>query len=1199
MKRFDSFDILRSPLEGTNLIEASAGTGKTYALTALFIRLLVEKGLPVDRILTVTFTEAATNELKERVRKGLRNAMDAFSGKQTRDSFLDALASDTKQKERAYALVEQALCDFDRAAVFTIHGFCMRVLTEHAFESGAPFDAALLTDVQTLKREVVSDFWRREVSAASHLFAAYALSSGLTPEALLNLLRTYKGFLEPHIVPQIEVQETGKEEVLFRQAFEEAARAWPKSRREITAILEQDKALNRNKYRPKIVHELINAMNAHMVPGRHDPLLFKGFDKFASSQITKATKKDHSPPRHLFFDLCESLLEKQESLCRAFDRNILGSKVRLFHELETELKARKSLWNARGFDDLLRNVLDALSSKNGDLLASALRSRYGAALIDEFQDTDPVQYGIFKRVFGENRSPLFLIGDPKQAIYGFRGADVFAYMEAAREAGRRYTLPKNYRSEPALVKAVNTLFTGHWNPFALEEIPFHEVEPAIGERDIPALRIDNKSEAPFQIWLARVEDSGGSGGKITKKTGREIISQAVASEVVRLVAEGRSGKALIGETPLREGDIAVLLRTNDEARIMQEVLAGRGVASVLYTTSSLFDTNEAEEMFRILSAMAKPENGGLLKAALTTVALGIDGPSLEALFSDDSPREALIMRFHSYHEAWSQKGFFQAFRELLRGESVLTRLLGLPDGERRATNLLHLSEVLHQAETERSLGMEGLVKWLHEQRDPGTRGTEEQPLRLESDRNLVKLITIHKSKGLEYPVVFCPFIWEGSGIRDPKGPVVFHDRKGRSRLTIDLGSPLSQREFHVKLAEQEILSENLRILYVAFTRARNRCYTVWGPFNKAETSAPAYLFHMRDPGCEKEPDMSADLEILRDASNESIHVVPLPKETPILPPLRPATSPDLSARSLREGIDRSWGIASFSSLISNRLHAGETPDYDSQTHLPPEADGRAEEAPGPGEPAGLQGFPGGTRSGTCLHAIMESLDFMDADPSSRSEAILEGLRYYGFDPALEETVRSMVSNVISTPLDPERRDLRLDNIPKKDRLNELSFFFPLNPVTPELLGEVILPHTGGMPMKSLPEQIGRLRFSPIRGFMRGFVDLVFLFNNQWYIVDWKSNDLGPSMDDYSRDRIAMAMESGLYELQYILYTLAVDRYLSMRVKDYEYAAHFGGVYYVFLRGVDPARGPGSGVFGNVPPEPLIRDLRKALMPDCE
>ena len=1203
------FDSLHTPLEGTSLIEASAGTGKTYTLTTLFLRLVVEKGLPVDRILVVTFTEAATAELEERIRDRLRHALAAFSGGPDRDPFLEELAAKAGRTEAALLRLRQAIRDFDRAAVFTIHGFCRRVLDEHAFESGSPFETELLPDQTALEQGVVEDFWRREMGSASPLFAAFALARGFTPESLLSLARSVRSVLPPHIVPRERRPETDAVEAGYERAHGRVAEAWPGARSEVSELLLESDALNRVKYRRDRVEQWIRAMDHHALPGRCDPLLFDGFERFASSWIEDATKRNRTPPDHSFFALCEDLLLRREALTKAFERKLLACRAELFDEVEAELPKWKAERNVQSFDDLLRGVQAALRAPGGSRLERALRSRYGAALIDEFQDTDPVQYDIFRRIFSDGTTPLFLIGDPKQAIYGFRGADVFAYMEAAGETSRRLTLPKNYRSEPGLVRAVNTLFRGHENPFVFESISFHEVEPAGKEREIPPLRIRDRTAAPFRIWFAGSEDLPSSNGRISKETGRRVIPDAVASEIERLVAAGRSGEAVIDERPVREGDIAVLLRTNSEARIVYRALASRRIPSVLYTTSSLFETGEAAEVTRILQAIIRPEREGLLRAALATACLGWDASSLEDLLSDPMEGEERLLRFRACHETWRERGFIHAFLDLLRRESALPRLLGLPDGERRVTNLLHLSEVLHRAETRLDLGPEGLVKWLSEQIDPRTRGTEEQPLRLESDRNAVSLVTIHKSKGLEYPIVFCPFLWESSRVRDRKGPVAFHERNDGFRLTLDLGSSPPEREHHIALAEEEALSENLRLLYVALTRARNRCYAVWGRFNQADTSAPAYLFHARrsEAGAKpfesarqfatlEEPALRADLEALRDASGGSIEVAALPKPEPSRPVEPVLRSPDLSSRVFEGRIDRTWGIASFTSLTASHPHGGEAREDESALEIRGGPPGEGCGLPPGEEPAGLCGFPRGPRSGTCLHALLESLDFTGLDSHTLSDAVLGVLREHGFDPTWEESVRRMVRAVISTPLDPDRKGLRLDRVSTADRLNELSFFLPLRRVSPERLRDLLLPHGASDLPETLPEQIGRLRFSPVRGALHGFVDLVFRFEGRYFIVDWKSNDLGPSLEDYRRERIEAAMADGFYHLQYLLYTLALDRYLSSRVPGYDYASHFGGVFYVFLRGVDPGRGPGHGVFHASPPEPLIRRLCEGLLP---
>jgi exodeoxyribonuclease V beta subunit len=1205
------FDSLHTPLEGRTLIEASAGTGKTYTLTTLFLRLIVEKGLPVDRILVVTFTEAATAELGERIRARLRDALAAFTGGPNRDPFLADLAAKAGRTETGALALRQALRDFDRAAVFTIHGFCRRTLDEHAFESGTPFETDLLPDQTPLEQGVVEDFWRREMGSASPLFAAFALARGFTPDNLLSLSRSVRSVLPPRIVPRERRPETEADEAGYERAYERVAEAWPDARDEVSRLLLSCDALNRAKYRRGRVEQWIRAMDRHAVPGRCEPLLFEGFERFSSSWIEDGTKKRHAPPAHPFFSLCEDLLLHRNALTETFERKLLACKAELFEEIETELPKWKTERNVQSFDDLLRGVHTALRAPGGGRLERALRSRYAAALIDEFQDTDPVQYDIFRRIFSDGTTPLFLIGDPKQAIYGFRGADVFAYMEAADETKRRLTLPKNYRSEPGLVRAVNALFRGHENPFVFESIPYYEVKPAGAEKEIPTLRIGDRNVSPFLIWFADSEDLPSSKGRISKEAGRRAIPEAVASEIERLVAAGRSGEAVIDGSPVREGDIAVLLRTNSEARIVYRALASRHIPSVLYTTSSLFETEEAAEMGRILQAMVRPEREGLLRAALATAALGWDALSLEGLLSDAEGREARLLRFRACHETWREKGFIHAFLDLLRREAALPRLLGLPDGERRVTNLLHLSEVLHRAETRLDLGPEGLVKWLSEQVDPRTRGTEEQPLRLESDRNAVSLVTIHKSKGLEYPVVFCPFLWASSRVRDRKGPVPFHERNDGFRLALDLGSRPPERDRHIALAEEEALSENLRLLYVALTRARNRCYTVWGRFNQAETSAPAYLFHARRSEAEgsepleeaarrfrdlEEPALRADLEALQDASRGSIEVASLPKagrSRPAEPVVRP---PELSARTFEGRIDRSWGIASFTSLTSSFPHGDEIrenePALENTGGPPGETSGFAQGE----EPSGLNGFPGGARSGICLHALLESLDFTDLDSPALSDAVLGALGEHGLDSTWEEPVCRMVRAVTSTPLAPDREGLRLDRVPMSDRLNELSFFLALRRVSPEILRDLLHPHgTSDLP-GTLPEQIGRLRFSPVQGALHGFVDLVFRFEGRYYIVDWKSNDLGPSLEDYRRERIEAAMADGFYHLQYLLYTLALDRYLSSRVPGYDYASHFGGVFYVFLRGVDPGRGPGHGVFHAFPPEPLIRRLCEGLLP---
>lgn len=1210
---YTTFDILNAPLEGTNLIEASAGTGKTYTLTGLFLRLLLEKGLSVDRILVVTFTEAATGELKDRIRKRIRSAVLELSGRPGPDPFLADLVASLDDPNRALVSLQQALRDFDRAAIFTIHGFCRRVLTEHAFESGVAFDTELITDPGTFRRDVVLDFWRRHASNASPIFVRYALARGFTPHGLQSLTRAVQGPLSPEIVPRVEIPETETREEAFLEAFQAVREAWPSASQEVEHILLHHEGLNRTQYRKASVPIWIHAMErfVRFHETAPSPLLFAGFERFTSSRLEKAVKKGYAVPVHDFFDRCEHLFLRAEELTETLDLRLLGLKAALLETLELELAARKAERNVQSFDDLLRNVRRALEGPGGDRLSRALRSRFHAALVDEFQDTDPLQYAIFKEVFSRAEGPLFLIGDPKQAIYGFRGADVFAYLQASREAEQRYTLSTNYRSEPGLVRAVNALFRDHPQPFLFQEIPFHEAKPAMKPKEIPALTVDEDLPPPLDIWFAEATEPSGPRGTVTKQAGENRIPRAVSAEIARLVAMGRSGRARINGAPLCEGDMAVLLRTNREARILQQALAAQGLPAVLYSTSSLFETPEALETARLLAGLARPEQTDLLRAALATDILGLSAEALESLAGDPSAWEEQRMRFRNDHEVWRERGFMGMFRGLLRREEVVPRWLAGPNGERRATNLLHLSEVLHQAEQDRKLGVEGLVQWLAEQRDPDTRGSEEHPLRLESDRNAVKLVTIHKSKGLEYPVVFCPFLWAGAQLRQPDQPFLFHENTQETNLLLDLGTVPEEREHHRKLAENEALAENLRILYVAVTRARNRCILVWGRFNRAETSAPAFLFHGRDSGDSDDPvaraaerfqrlddtGVRADLETLREGSEGTIRVEPLDRsfEGVIHPDQRNRTLS--AARTFQGRIDRSWAISSFSSLTSSISHAEEVPDRDPAPEAVDLEPGRSpdlsieEEAP-----QGFFGFPRGTRAGICLHALLESLDFRDPSPDALSPRVREALRTHGFEPDWEADVTQMLQDVLTTPLDPSDPDLRLERLSLQDRLNEFAFYFPLSPISNQTLQKTLARHLGEHLPDALPGRIGRLRFAPVRGFMRGFIDLVFQYKGRFYLADWKSNDLGPTADHYMPEHLRSAMLEHLYPLQYLIYTLALDRYLALRIPGYHYETHFGGVFYVFLRGVHPARGPGSGVVQDRPSASLIRDLRRTCIP---
>lgn len=1182
------FDLLASPLDGTNLIEASAGTGKTYAIAGLFLRLLLEKHLAPAEILVVTYTVAATEELRDRIRGKIRAALDVLNGAGATEPFIEDLVGGIGDRKDARARLREALRSFDETPIFTIHSFCQRMLSENAFESGSPFDTELLPDERELREEIVRDFWRRHFYEAPPEFVHYARGRCRGPASFLELLRAAPLRPDSRIVPEAPPAALSGLEAV-RAAVAGLRQSWPKSRAGVDAALRAE-ALSKVQYgRPE---RLLSAMDAFLARPWASLPLSKELFKFSPGALAKAAKKGHVAPTHRFFDRFRDFEEAAQALAAEMDGQIRYLRCELFRYVRQELASRKRRRNLRSYDDLLGDLRKALVAEGGGALSGAIRKKYRAALIDEFQDTDPVQFAIFESVFGQGGTTLFLIGDPKQAIYSFRGADLFAYIRAASTVERRYTLAENWRSEPELIRAVNTLFSRPKHAFLYEAVPFEKAQAA--GREPSVLTFGGRREAPLRLWAL-----DGGGGTVNVADARERIRRAVAAEIARLVEAGRCGEALIGTERLREADVAVLVRTNREALLTQEALTDLGVHSVVYTTGNLFDTQEARQMELLLRGVAQPSEETAVRTALATDLLGLDGAAIDGLMGDARAWEERLRRFHDWRETWERHGFVRMFRELMAAEQVRPRLLSLPGGERRLTNVLHLAEVLHGEEMRRRSGMGGLIQWLAANRDEETPRREEHQLRLESDADAVKVVTIHKSKGLEYPVVFCPFNWGPS--RAGRDVYSFHDEADGWRLNVALESVGEEAR---RAAEREQLAENVRLLYVSVTRAKNRCYLVWGPINKAETSSLAYILHPPEGSLESVVDETAarvsamdedslrrDLEGIASASAGAVEFNLLP-EGPghLIEPYAGETGP-LEAREFRRDVGRAFEIASFSSLVEEAdrgAAAGEglreLPDHDERTP------GRA--AGEPAEPSGIFAFPRGPRAGKCLHAIFERLDFACAERGAVAQIVGAALAEYGYEQSWCDTLCDMIGRVVEAPLD-RGSGVRLSGLGRQRCLHELSFYFPLKALTPEKLRALF--SDAGCIAGEFPQWIGSLRFHPVEGFMRGYIDLVFEHGDRFYLIDWKSNYLGSRPEDYGPEALAAAMRDDLYVLQYHLYAVALHEYLKSRVKDYDYDRHFGGAFYVFLRGVDPAQGPETGIFRDRPARGLIEALSEGLV----
>ncbi|OQY55919.1 MAG: exodeoxyribonuclease V subunit beta [Candidatus Parabeggiatoa sp. nov. 2] len=1229
----EKLDPFSAPLQGTNLIEASAGTGKTYTITTLFIRLILEKNLTVDKILVVTFTEAATEELRDRIRRRLREALTAFEQGDSADEVLAELLAHNPDRNQASFRLTNALRGFDEAAIFTIHSFCRQMLQDNAFESGVLFDTELVSDQSHLLREIVEDFWRQNFYLASQLFITYALENGYNnPTSLLRTLNNGQYVGQPFlkVIPPFSEPLTEANELAFYTAFTKTKHAWHSQFADVEDLLLNDKSLNRNKYRKNSVGQWLKALDGYLNAPVMSVNLPDKFHKFTTSELAQCVKKGQTPPQHDFFEYCEKLLNSQHALFDSFEKQLLALKIKLFEIAEHVLAQKKSQLHIQSFDDLLINLYKALKGANGHNLARLIRYKYHAALIDEFQDTDPVQYEIFRTLYGCDNRILFLIGDPKQAIYSFRGADIFTYMGASRDAWHRYTLATNWRSEPDLINGVNQLFGQTALPFIFEAISFQPVQASSDytprkssargdlhiqnfplEKDLehtpesplqrgldspvergqggiekPLLKIENKYLPPLQLWFVPRQLANCLPDKpINKGWAKQQIPFSVGNEIARLLMLGQQEQARIGNKPLVAGDIAILVRTNAQAFQMQKVLTKLQIPSVLYSRESLFTSHEVMEIERVLRAVAEPSNEGLVKAALTTDMIGVSGNELHRLIENDAVWQTHLNRFQHYHYLWQNGGFIQMYRALLLNEQIQPHLLSYPDGERRLTNVLHAGELLQQLAVQQKVGINGLCQWLSQQRQRAGATTEEQQLRLESDEKRIKIVTIHKSKGLEYPIVFCPFVWDGYLYNSNAERFTFHSEQ--EELTLDLGAP--DIEQHRERALEEERAENLRLFYVAITRAKHRCYLIWGAFKDASTSALAHLLH---PGVdvEKASDIMLEqtLRSLVTASGNTLQVSQLPMD--VAPYQRPVEKNEtLKFRRFTGNIDKGWKVSSFTSLTARTSSTDDAdrPDHDETTLIrPAEQDNFAL----PPNEKHIFNFPRGAKAGTFMHALFENLDFTQP----KADLIENKLVSFNYDvEQWLDVITKLVDDVLTTPLEVQRQDFTLSRISRRKRLNELEFFYPLSRITHQGL-QAVFAEFGHHGLTPLAEELSRLQFAPVRGFMKGFIDMVFEYEGRYYLVDYKSNMLGLQQQVYHHSHLELVMAREGYFLQYHIYVVALHRYLAVRLPNYRYEAHFGGVYYLFLRGMNSEWGSLFGIYRDVPAAGLIERLSAFL-----
>ncbi|NPE53091.1 exodeoxyribonuclease V subunit beta [Dickeya dadantii] len=1211
-------DVLRFPLAGSRLIEASAGTGKTFTIAMLYVRLVLGHGgeqafsrpLNPPDILVVTFTDAATRELRDRIRARLAQAAAYFQpdGKDDAvDPLLGELRADypPEQWPDCARKLQLAAEWMDEAAVSTIHSWCNRMLGEHAFDSGSLFNQTLETDQSDLLLEVVRDYWRTFFFPLDVRDVLELRDSWPSPEHFYRSVTPLLEYADEIGIDDLPAQ-------IFSAVREEKTRRlsvlkapWPQwcgeLRDLLNAAVAQKKADGR-KLQARYFEPWLDKLH-HWATSDETMLdIGTGWTRLTPQGLRECWKVPEEAPQHPALTAMETLAQQLSELPEPRSQLLRHACRWVSQRFRHEQESRAQM----GFQDLLTRLDAALRGDNGERLTQRIRRQFPVAMIDEFQDTDPLQYRIFDTLYrvadNDPQQGLILIGDPKQAIYAFRGADIYTYLRARRDTdGRHYTLGTNFRSTQAMVGAVNQVFMQAENradgagaflfrqPDGDNPVPFLPVQ-ANGRDE--AWVLDGADAAALTCWTLATDEP------LSSAEYRQRMAAGCAREMVRLLqlgGQGRAGFAVPGQPlrPVKPGDMAVLVNTGREAMAVRAQLSARGVRSVyLSDRESVFDSPQAGELHCWLAACADPENDRLLRAALATPALGLSWQALDRLNHDEQEWERRVMQFDHYQRCWQQQGVLPMLRRLMWDFDVPRRLLAA-DNTRALTDMLHLSELLQQASVHLD-GEHALIRYLAEQCQADNPGGDTLKLRLESDADLVKVVTVHKSKGLEYPLVFLPFACAFRAVSHRDVPLKFHDDDGKPRLELIASDEAVQR------ADHERLGEDLRKFYVALTRARYAMWLGMAPLKELEKSAPGYLLGAGEP---LEPaQLTQQLSAWCGADSQS---APLPEtddavyraelQTPALgqePPL-----PDM--RSHR------WRITSYSGLqLAPEGHyrefrepaAGDEPEVQSakqETFSEPQAS--AERLPPLPSGFDMYSFPRGAAPGSFLHGLLEwagkeGFALLAADRPRVEDQVARRCNRQGWTqwiPMLTDWLMALLSQPLALPTQPGSA-VSLAGLTQYQV--EMEFWFALNQVDTQVLDQQVGAATlAGEPRAALMRE-------QLNGMLKGFIDLVFEHQGRYYVLDYKSNWLGADAADYDLPRMASAMLDHRYDLQLALYLFALHRLLKSRLPDYDYDRHVGGALYLFLRG---SQAPGGGVCAERPDRSLIEALDRLFSGETE
>ena len=1190
------------PLNQISLIEASAGTGKTYTIGSLYLRLLLKAGennfsrpLNVEEILVVTFTDMATEELKKKIRERITDAIDkltAFAETKDKsafknDEFLTALCQDLNIFEAIHRL-KLADQNMDLAAIYTIHGFCRRMLMQYAFHSGIHFNLELIKDQSDLLVRFANEFWREHFYPLPFEMADFIANELGSPDYVLSLLESNLG---KNLIVDLENQQALSISITeflhqylgeYFKDIKALKRFWLESAGKISELITEElnkdyakgepKSLSRRSYNTSRLAKWIDQVNAWANDPRDYVLNETLMSYFTQSALGEKGEEGASP----FIAPIFAELEERASALMSQD---LLRRVILYHYrqgLQQKLLDYKLNHQEKSFDDLLRLFCEALQGPQGNELAEMIRFQYPFAMIDEFQDTDSQQYAIFSKIYRDNpekNTGFIMIGDPKQAIYRFRGADIFTYLKASNEAQSRFELTKNYRSEKHLVDGVNALFDFPQSPFIYQNINFTAVD---SRDDHLRFYLNGKAEPAYRFYLTESD-----------KVNKTEMAKICAISIQHWLKSAAENQAVFQNEDtcktLQAANIAVLVRDKNEAALVKNELQKLGIASVyLSDQNSVFDSNVAKELAWMLKACLNVAERPILNA-IATALFGLNAADIHQIQQNEADWQRWADSFTQYQQTWQRQGILAMLHKILLEQGISARLLSQATGERDLTDFLHLAEILQQAATLHE-SEAALLSWFEKQIQG--EGRQEAQIRLESERQLVKIVTIHKSKGLEYDLVWLPFLAVPS--KDPsKKDINIYYSKERDETLWDMENR------NLNALYEETFAEELRLLYVALTRAKYQmAFALPAQFDK-KWNALHYVLSQGEIGKEINLSDSKNTETLlqtfKEKMQDNMEICTKPN-LEAFPALSINTkNDDLKAAEFTGNIEQDWRITSFTSIeqghrrqnyfteSAGKKHAvfDDAKDYDSQNSIEISTALLNENE------SNILDLPRGKQVGTALHRHFENCYFSDLANTEEIDKLRQSLQ---LDKTFTEPLQNWLQKISHTPLSNEI-GIALADLAIKDCIKEMPFYLAIREhFDVAAFNRALKAH------HHLPSE--PLQFEKIQGMVRGSIDLVFRHNGKYYLVDYKSNFLGSTLADYNQEALKKEMLHSHYDWQYLIYTLALHRYLQSVVPHYDYARDFGGVFYLFLRGMNGD--PQSGVFYDRPSVELITELDRVF-----